>query len=280
MESERPRSRKELRELERRRNRRHNRLNLSPKRNLASDLPRIGLLGFLASVTVVAPLSGLVSPDLSIAAPSGDFETNETLLSIIASADEVSVYDSDLNAVPASARTRLMEAKQLGNCVSKENSANGDVRAAAKDQSIVWPMYAGSYNFTSPWGMRIHPITGQRTMHEGVDWSAPVGTAIYAVADGEVTFAGMEGSTGTITIKHEIDGQVFYSRYLHMYANGIYVSKGDKVKAGDLIAGVGSTGRSTGAHLHFEIRLTEDKTVDPMTFMKKQGAVYINDVCE
>lgn len=117
-------------------------------------------------------------------------------------------------------------------------------------------------------------------MHEGVDWTAPAGTAIYAVADGEVVEAGMSGSTGTITIKHKIDGATVYSRYLHMYSNGIYVSKGETVKAGSLIAGVGSTGRSTGPHLHFEIRTSDKESVDPMVFMEKHGSVYINEACE
>lgn len=280
MESEKPRSRREIRETERRQRRHWRRPDFGGEKNLVTNVPRIVLLGFLASMTVVAPLTGLISPDLSIAAPGDDAGGNETLLSLVASAGDMSLYDSDLNAVPASTRSRLVEAQQLGGCVSKEDSANGDVKAAMSEDAVVWPMFAGSYTYSSPWGMRIHPITGQRLMHEGMDWSAPVGTNIYAVADGEVTEAGMQGSTGIITVKHKINGEIFYSRYLHMYANGIYVHKGEVVKAGELIAGVGSTGRSTGPHLHFEIRNADKVSVEPLRFMKRHGAVFLNSDCE
>lgn len=279
MVSGQPRSRKEIREKERleRRFLRHPSFLTGEK--LVPNLPRVMLLGFLATVTVVAPITGLVSPDLSVAVPNGGYGTDETLLSLVSSAGNVSPYDSDLNAVPASTRSRLVEAQQLSGCVTQEDSANGDVRAAQTKKDLVWPMYAGTYVYTSPWGVRIHPITGQRMMHEGVDWAAPAGSHIYAVADGEVVEAGMMSSTGVITIKHKINGEVFYSRYLHMYANGIYVSKGDKVKAGDLIGAVGSTGRSTGPHLHFEIRNADKDSIEPMSFMRKNGAVYLNGGC-
>lgn len=280
MDSEKPRSRRELREIERQQRRSWFKLDSSGEKKLRNSVPRVALLGFVASVTVIAPLTGLVSPDLSIAAPTQIFNTGETLLSLVASSEDMSLYDSDLNAVPASSRIRLKEARELGGCASKEDSANGDVKAAATKEALVWPMFQGSYTYTSPWGMRIHPITGERIMHEGADWSAPVGTNIYAVADGEVVDAGMQGSTGIITIKHRLNGEVFYSRYLHMYPNGIYATKGDTVKAGDLIAGVGSTGRSTGPHLHFEIRNSRNDSIDPMSFMKKHGAVYLNQHCD
>lgn len=280
MDSEKPRTRREIRERERRQRQRWKRSKITGDKKVLAGVPRVVLLGFLASVTVVAPLTGLVSPDLSIAAPGKDFDTGETLLSLVTAAEDASVYDSDLNAVPASSRFRLKEASELGGCAPKEDSANGDVKAAASQETLVWPMYKGSYNYTSPWGMRIHPITGERIMHEGADWSAPVGTKIYAVADGEVVEAGMVGSTGTITLKHRVNGEVFYSRYLHMYANGIYVSKGDTVKVGDLIAGVGNTGRSTGSHLHFEIRNVKKESVEPLGFLKKHGAVYLNGGCD
>ncbi|MCU9968521.1 M23 family metallopeptidase [Mobiluncus mulieris] len=280
MDSEKPRSRRELRERERQQRHSWFKLAFGGEKKLHHGVLRAALLGLVASVTVVAPLTGLVSPDLSTAVPSKIFNTGETLLSLVAASEEVTLYDSDLNAVPASSRIRLKEAQQLGGCVSKEDSANGDVKAAATKETLVWPMFQGSYTYTSPWGMRIHPITGERMMHEGADWAAPSGTNIYAVADGEVVNAGIQGSTGIITIKHHLNGVVFYSRYLHMYSNGIYVAKGDMVKAGDLIAGVGSTGRSTGPHLHFEIRNSRMESIEPLSFMEKHGAVYLNQRCD
>lgn len=273
MESERPRTRREAREL-------RNRAQSARIRREAQvfNAPRLILLGVVSAITVVAPLSGMVSPNLSIASPNFDFSTNQTLLSVVAKASGITGYDSDLNAVPASSRSRVVEASALGKCAA-QGSANGDSAAAPEEDLLLWPMLSGSYTFTSPWGMRINPVTGTRLMHEGVDFSAPTGTDIYAVADGIVTEAGMLGSTGTITVKHVQDGEVFYSRYLHMYANGIYVHEGDEVKAGEVIAGVGSTGRSTGAHLHFEIRNSDKESVDPMGWMKRHDAKFINQIC-
>ena len=273
MVSETPRTRREAREL-------RNRAKTARIRKEAQvfNAPRLVLLGVVSAITVVAPLSGMVSPNLSIASPNFDFSTNQTLLSVVAKASGATDYDSDLNAVPASSRYRVVEASALGQCAA-QGSANGDASAAPEEELLLWPLLSGSYTFTSPWGMRVNPVTGTRLMHEGVDLAAPTGTNIHAVADGVVTEAGMQGSTGIITVKHVWDGEVFYSRYLHMYSNGIYVHEGEKVKAGDVIAGVGSTGRSTGPHLHFEIRNPDKESIEPMGWMKRHGAKFINQIC-
>jgi len=95
--------------------------------------------------------------------------------------------------------------------------------------------------------------------------------------------AGMVDGTGTITIKHEIDGQVWYTSYLHMYEDGIYVKAGDTVTAGQMIAGVGNTGRSSGSHLHFEVRTKDDtadeSTVEPWGWLKQHNAVELTTNC-
>lgn len=113
--------------------------------------------------------------------------------------------------------------------------------------------------------------------------AAPVGTPIYAAAAGTVTTAGMVDGTGTITIKHEIDGQVWYTSYLHMYEDGIHVKVGDTVTAGQMIAGVGNTGRSSGSHLHFEVRTKDDtadeSTVEPWGWLKQHNAVELTTNC-
>lgn len=116
---------------------------------------------------------------------------------------------------------------------------------------------------SSPFGERIHPITGKTKEHHGIDIAASKGQEIYAVRSGVVRFAGDKGGYGkTVEIKHQ-DGTV--SRYAH--ADKIHVRVGDRIEAGECIADVGSTGHSTGPHLHFEIHKF-GKPIDPTTYLK------------
>lgn len=104
---------------------------------------------------------------------------------------------------------------------------------------------------SSDYGYRIHPITGVRTFHAGIDIATPVGTAVYAYTDGTVVAAGWDNSYGRyVKISH---GNGLETLYLHL--SSIEVSVGDKVKVGNKIAKVGNTGFSTGPHLHFEVRV-------------------------
>jgi len=103
--------------------------------------------------------------------------------------------------------------------------------------------------YTSLFGSRIHPVTGEQCFHEAVDIRAKIGTWVGAAADGVVTFAGWDGNLGyCVKISHK-DG---YST-LYGHLSKIYVKPGQKVKAGKLIAKTGNTGRTTGPHLHFAI---------------------------
>lgn len=117
---------------------------------------------------------------------------------------------------------------------------------------------------SSPYGHRVDPILGKAKEHHGIDIAAPQGQEIYAVRDGSVVFAGNKGGYGkTVEIKHN-DGTI--SRYAH--AHKIHVRVGDRVQAGECVADVGSTGRSSGTHLHFEIRKF-GKSIDPLSYLKK-----------
>lgn len=117
---------------------------------------------------------------------------------------------------------------------------------------------------SSNFGWRIHPITKRSTLHEGIDFSAPVGTPIVAASGGIVTEARYRSGYGKMVEISHGDGLV--TRYAH--ASSILVRLGDVVEKGQLIARVGATGRTTGAHLHFEVRL-EDQPLDPMLFLPK-----------
>ena len=115
---------------------------------------------------------------------------------------------------------------------------------------------------SSPFGYRWHPVTGVWTMHKGVDFPMPKGTPIYASRSGYVTIATYHSTAGNyVTINHQ-DG--YSSVYMHMTHD--VVSVGEYVKAGQLIGYVGSTGRSTGPHLHFGISYN-GKYVNPMDYV-------------
>lgn len=103
---------------------------------------------------------------------------------------------------------------------------------------------------TSGYGYRVNPVTGQWAMHRGVDLAAAAGTPVTATADGTVALAGWAGSYGIlVAIRH---GNGAETRYAHLSA--LAVGAGERVRKGDVIGYVGSTGRSTGPHLHYEVR--------------------------
>lgn len=121
---------------------------------------------------------------------------------------------------------------------------------------------------TSPYGMRIHPITGERRLHAGTDLGPGCEAPIWAAQSGTVTFRGFDaGGNGVIAVDH---GSGITTRYLHMYDSGMLVSVGDEVAAGQQIARVGSSGSSTACHLHFEV-LVNGENVDPAPFMTAVG---------
>jgi murein DD-endopeptidase MepM/ murein hydrolase activator NlpD len=115
---------------------------------------------------------------------------------------------------------------------------------------------------TSKWGYRISPFSGRPVMHNGLDLAAAPGAPIYAPADGVVSFAGYDSGYGKlVSIDH---GYGVITRYGH--TSQIFVEVGQKIKARDVIAAVGSTGRSTGPHLHYEVRVN-GIPVDPTSFI-------------
>lgn len=101
------------------------------------------------------------------------------------------------------------------------------------------------------YGMRIHPTLGVEQFHNGVDFASASGTAIFAAYDGKVVAAAYNATMGNYVMIDHGDGL----STIYMHASALYVSKGDVVARGDTIAAVGSTGRSTGSHLHFSVRL-------------------------
>ncbi len=131
--------------------------------------------------------------------------------------------------------------------------------------------------FTSPFGGRIHPILGYARAHWGVDWSAPRGTPILASGDGVVQAAGWESGYGRQTIIRHANG--YETSYSHQSSIARGVSPGAKVRQGQVIGAVGSTGLSTGNHLHYEVIVNGQK-VDPMRIKFPAGNVLKGEELE
>jgi murein DD-endopeptidase MepM/ murein hydrolase activator NlpD len=160
--------------------------------------------------------------------------------------------------------------KQLMELARKEKAA---IEAEKKKKNTVY--YTGGklgmpikdYKYvSSKFGPRTHPITGEKgKQHNGIDFAAPSGTDIFAAESGTVIVAqSMSGYGNTVIIDH---GNGLWTLYGHIRKGGIKVKAGEVVKKGQKIAEVGSTGNSTGPHLHFEVRLNE-KPVNPENYLR------------
>jgi murein DD-endopeptidase MepM/ murein hydrolase activator NlpD len=121
---------------------------------------------------------------------------------------------------------------------------------------------------SSGFGMRRHPIMGYTKMHKGVDFAAPTGTPIYAAGDGAISFVGRKSGYGNyISIRHASGLSTAYA-HMHKFASGM--KNGKRVRQGDVIGYVGSTGRSTGPHLHYEV-LVNNRQVNPRSINLPTG---------
>jgi murein DD-endopeptidase MepM/ murein hydrolase activator NlpD len=129
--------------------------------------------------------------------------------------------------------------------------------------AIPTSMPAAVMMMSSGFGFRTDPFTGGGAMHAGLDFKGPVGTPILAAAHGRVTFAGYNGGYGkTVEITH---ANGLLTRYAHL--SGVHVTRGQMVHRGLQIGRMGSTGRSTGSHLHFEVRLN-GRAINPRKFLE------------
>lgn len=160
---------------------------------------------------------------------------------------------------------RLLD--EMGDEIFLEETRQQDIFVAVRQQSpaviqelpSIWPVRG---RFTSPFGVRRHPISGRAIMHKGIDISAPQGTPIVAPASGKVVFAKRFSGYGlTIEIEHRPG---LRTRYAH--CSSILVKVGDQVKRGQIIGKVGATGRTTGSHLHYEVHV-RGQVVNPLIYI-------------
>ena len=169
--------------------------------------------------------------------------------------------DEDLIAQIAKKEQEYNEQKR------KEEQAQQQQKPPSRPDSTVtngikWTMPCNYVRFSSPYGYRVHPISGEWKFHSGVDLAGPEGTPIVATRDGTVTSAAYHSGNGNyVTINH---GDGFSSSYLHM--TRYVVSVGQKVKAGQVIGYMGNTGYSKGSHLHFTIYYN-GSTVNPADYL-------------
>jgi murein DD-endopeptidase MepM/ murein hydrolase activator NlpD len=196
-------------------------------------------------------------------APSESAVSTEFAAGVERSADE---GPSRSSAVSTPVATMLTKASGSGETpkadkASLSQEAEPEPEPAPEPESRFGNPAPGAKT-TSVFGMRIHPITGSRTNHEGLDYAASSGSTILAAADGTVTKAGWEAGYGLYTCIDHGDG--LSSCYGHQ--SKINVSVGQTVSRGENIGLVGSTGRSTGPHLHFEARLNGN-AVNPTQYL-------------
>ncbi|MDR0861859.1 MAG: peptidoglycan DD-metalloendopeptidase family protein [Oscillospiraceae bacterium] len=193
-----------------------------------------------------APSVEIRYADPSDADDDGDYEPyNWNVLTVTLTAKSFTdVVSGRMNSDELGRYTILMQTKG-----SRQYIANpfGDMN---------WLSYVTSY-----YGYRIHPVSGEKNYHKGVDIGLPTGTPIQSGQDGTVTFAGYSGDYGNVVVIEDDKGLV--SKYAH--CNTLNVTVGQSVKTGDAIATVGSTGNSTGAHLHLEV-LKNGQYLNPLYY--------------
>lgn len=188
-----------------------------------------------------------------------ELETKNEELSHLQSAKTKAVNDLNMSITQLAAKYEALEAadKEVEELIKKELASRPKV--AYFGGTFIWPLPSNYTSINSDYGMRFHPILKRNIMHTGIDLGAPGGTEIYAVGAGEIIFRGWLGGYGqAVMIDH---GGGIVTLYAHMSRFGQY-NEGDIVVQTNVIGYVGSTGQSTGNHLHFEVR-KDGSHIDP-----------------
>ena len=199
----------------------------------------------------------------------------------VAQAVEVSAYpDRYDNYAPVAEKllVTLTSGSGAASPVPAAQPVSPATATPAVTAKVVFPLPEGTWAQTDDFGSRIDPISGEQSYHYGLDLGAADGTPILAAADGVVTVAEFSGNWGgLIVIEHQINGETVATAYAHMWQNGIHVTPGENVIAGQHIGDVGSSGYSTGAHLHFEVRPggTNGTAIDPAAWLNKHNAANL-----
>lgn len=156
--------------------------------------------------------------------------------------------EGNVSALPGRLTSLETEASRQEQSLRELQEYFDDQRSLLASTPSIWPARGW---VTSDFGTRVDPITAERKMHQGLDIATPHGQPVYSPSDGTVVFAGTEGGYGKVLV---IDhGYGVKTRYGHLAE--IFVKSGDKIARGEKVGAVGNTGRSTGPHLHYEVRV-------------------------
>jgi murein DD-endopeptidase MepM/ murein hydrolase activator NlpD len=237
-------------------------------RRVAAASFSVGVMGIVGLVTV-----GMTMPAEAVAAASG---VDNSMVSVIAPLDSDLVIDEDeiqAYVAPAGAENySLQRAENYSTTTTAELASEAGIRNFSNlfhndpNSAIQWPFAVGvtmSYGY----GWR----SGR--MHEGIDFTPGAGAPIQAIADGTVRVASEAGGAYGVhvIIDHMIDGQLVSSHYAHMQYGSMQVSPGQKVTVGTILGRTGNTGRSYGAHTHFEILMNGTTAIDPFPWLKEHA---------
>ncbi len=191
----------------------------------------------------------------------------------LGSSTYLSMFDMELSKLFAERGLGLRETLERGLTSISGKAGQAGVRNEAGDKNQLPPAAEEirallpdipQARVSSEYGLRMDPFTGNRKFHHGVDISAPEGAGVHAVGKGTVAFSGEQNGYGNVVI---IDHENGYStKYAHNQQN--LVKEGDEVDYGSVIARVGSSGRSTGSHVHFEV-LYKGQAINPGTILAK-----------
>jgi len=222
------------------------------KPSLVTPTGAAAVLVLFASAALPAHTAAAATPD-AVIAPTAAAQS----LTVAASAlDPTQQRDGFTVTTPA------VDA-QPGSASLADASAAGTVQ---------WP-FPGGAPLSSGFGYRVAPCATCSTNHQGLDLVPGAGTPIQVAADGVVRIAGRHSEFGQYAvIDHRVDGRLVSTLYAHMIIGSSPLSTGQTVAAGDLVGLVGSSGRSTGAHLHFEVHANGTTPIDPTSWLRSNAA--------
>ncbi len=192
--------------------------------------------------------------------------TEESSKSGLGNDTYTSMFDMELSKLFAERGLGMQEMLSKGVSAASGAAKSGQTGDLTDELRTILPQDP-NIRVSSDFGFRQDPITGDRKFHHGIDIPAPAGTGIHPVKKGTVQFSGEQAGYGNVVIIDHGDG--FVSKYAHNEAN--LVRTGDPVSPATVIATVGSTGRSTGPHVHFEVAYQGEK-VDPRTLLAQAEA--------